>query len=267
MIPIEPRGGESQPEETSHNQEQPLDSVRPPTRRRNSPSIQERMRAFPFTFILIGITLAVFVLQVLSEMLLGTDLVLLLGAKSNTAIRGGQWWRFVSPVFVHAGLLHFGVNMYSLYIIGPAVERFFSGKRFLLIYLLTGIGGVIMSFILSDSLSVGASGAIFGLVGALGGFFFAHRKLLNVSNQLRHLVTVTLMNLTLGLMPGIDNWGHIGGLITGIGLSWWLGPRLSLTQGEAGVRVQDQRPTSSIQLRGALAVIFLIAIMAFLLLF
>ncbi len=235
----------------------PLPQQRPP-----SPPSGERVRAFPVTFILIGVTLAVFLLQILSEALLGADLVLLLGAKSNPAIKAGQWWRFISPVFVHAGLLHFGVNMYSLYIIGPAVERFYTSWRFLLVYVLSGIGGVILSFGLSESLSVGASGAIFGLIGALGGFFFQHRKLLNVAHQLRHLITVTLMNLTLGLMPGIDNWGHIGGLVTGLALSWWLGPRLELVRDLDRVQIVDQQPFEKIRLRAGFTVLVLLIILA-----
>jgi rhomboid protease GluP len=237
----------------------PLPPERPP-----SPPLAERARAFPVTFILIGVTLAVFLLQILSDALLGADLVLLLGAKSNPAIKAGQWWRFISPVFVHAGLLHFGVNMYSLYIIGPAVERFYTSWRFLLVYLMSGIGGVILSFALSESLSVGASGAIFGLIGALGGFFFQHRKLLNVTHQLRHLITVTLMNLTLGLMPGIDNWGHIGGLVTGLALSWWLGPHLELVRDLDGVRIVDQQPFEKIRLRAGFTVLVMIVILALL---
>ncbi|MBN1265804.1 MAG: rhomboid family intramembrane serine protease [Anaerolineales bacterium] len=236
----------------------------PPAAVRSRPSLQERVRAFPVTFSLIGITLVVFLGQVLSDTLLGTDLVLYLGAKYNPAIRSGQWWRFITPVFIHGGLLHFGVNMYSLYIIGPAVERFFKSKRFLFVYLLSGIGGVVLSFALSDSLSVGASGAIFGLIGALGGFFYAHRKLLNVKDQLRHLITVTVLNLTLGLTPGIDNWGHIGGLVTGAALSWWLGPRLALTRDLDLVRIQDQRPFSKILPRAGTAVVVLLTIITLL---
>ncbi len=248
----------------SPGQDHPPGYPPPLPERPPSPPLAERARAFPVTFILIGITLAVFLLQILSEALLGADLVLLLGAKSNPAIKAGQWWRFISPVFVHAGLLHFGVNMYSLYIIGPAVERFYTSRRFLMVYLLSGVGGVIMSFALSESLSVGASGAIFGLVGALGGFFFQHRKQLNVSHQLRHLATVTLMNLTLGLMPGIDNWGHIGGLVSGLALSWWLGPRLELVRDLDGVRIVDQQPFEKIRLRAGFTVLALLIVLALL---
>lgn len=233
--------------------EAPLPQPSPPAR----PGLQKQIRTFPVTFTLIGITLVFYLGQIISAQLFGADLVLYFGAKYNPGIIAGQWWRFITPVFIHGGLLHFGVNMYSLYVIGPAVERFFTSKRFLLVYLLSGIGGVVLSFAMSDSLSVGASGAIFGLVGALGGFFYTHRKILNVANQLRHLIAVTLLNLTLGLTPGIDNWGHIGGLITGALLSWWLGPRLVVHKELNLIRIEDQRPFSRILPRAAAAILVL----------
>jgi rhomboid protease GluP len=194
-------------------------------------ALRRQARRFPATYGLIALTLLVFAAQWLSAQLLGFDLVLSLGAKVNQAIAAGQIWRLVTPLFVHAGLLHIGVNMYSLYVIGPAVERFFGSKRMLVIYLLSGIVGVDFSLGLSPNPSVGASGAIFGLLGALATLLFMHRHIFGRMGtiQFRQLVLVALLNLALGLSPGIDNWGHVGGLIGGSLLTLALGPRFAVS--------------------------------------
>jgi rhomboid protease GluP len=114
-----------------------------------------------------------------------------------------------------------------LYVIGPPVERLFGRPRMLVIYLLSGIAGVAFSLAFSSVASAGASGAIFGLLGALGGFLFLHRGLFGRAGtiQLRQIVLVAVLNLAIGLSPGIDNWGHLGGLIAGLSMAYVIGPR------------------------------------------
>lgn len=197
------------------------------------------------TFGLIGLTSLVFLLQLGSQSLLGYDLVLALGAKVNSLIAQGQIWRLVTPVFIHAGLTHFFINMYSLYAIGPAVERFFGRLRILGLYLLSGVAGVLLSLAFSPNASVGASGAIFGLLGALGALLYRNRMVFGEMGrrQLQQIVLVALFNLALGLSPGIDNWGHLGGLLYGAGLAWFAGPLLQVVQPEAErARLVDRRP-------------------------
>ncbi|MGD2058083.1 MAG: rhomboid family intramembrane serine protease, partial [Anaerolineales bacterium] len=175
-------------------------------------------KQFPGTYGLIAFTVLVFFGQFLSESLFRVDWLLQLGMKSGEEIANGQYWRFVTPIFLHIGILHLFVNMYSLYAIGPAVERFFGTARFLAQYLLSGFAGVIFSLAFSPYPSAGASGAIFGLLGSLGAFLYAHRELFGQFGrfQLRQIAIVALLNLGLGLMPGIDNWGHLGGLLAGV---------------------------------------------------
>jgi len=218
----------------------------------------QRIRRFPATFALIGITVLVFAAQWLGQSLLRADVVLYYGAKINERLAAGEAWRLVTPVFLHAGLLHIGVNMYSLYALGPAVERFFGRGRFLVVYLLAGTSGVLLSLVMSPSPSVGASGAIFGLLGALAAFLYLHRGTFGQlgAMQLRQLVFVALINLGLGLSPGIDNWGHVGGLLAGAGLAWFIGPRFvthMLPDGRP--RLVDQRPKQQVSVRLALAVL------------
>jgi rhomboid protease GluP len=185
---------------------------------------------FPGTVSLIAITILVFLGQILTSQWSGSDQLLAWGAKSRTDILAGEVWRFITPIFLHIGIPHIFVNMYSLYAIGPAVERFFGTPRFVITYMLAGISGVVFSLALSPYPSAGASGAIFGTLGALGAFLYRHRGLFGRFGrlQLRQIILVALLNLGLGLMPGIDNWGHLGGLLAGSILSWWLGPRFEI---------------------------------------
>ncbi len=205
---------------------------------------------FPATFGLIGFTLLAYLGQLLSVALWGQDVLLVLGAKERSALAAGQLWRLITPVFLHIGLLHFFVNMYSLYALGPAVERFFGWARMLLFYLLSGISGVILSDALSSRASVGASGAIFGLLGALAAFLYQHRRVFGSAGgaQFRQLVFVALLNLAIGLSPGIDNWGHLGGLLSGAAMTWFLGPQLRPSWSDrATPGLVDHRPWRAVR--------------------
>lgn len=229
------------------------------------PDPLSRLKQTPATYGLIGLTALVFIAQVLTMELTGSDSVGLYGMKINSAIVAGETWRLVTPVFVHAGLWHIFVNMYSLYALGPAVERLFSSQRMLAVYLLSGISGVILSFGFSPYASVGASGAIFGLLGALGTFIYRHRNRLGRAGrlQLRQIILVTLLNLGLGLLPMVDNWGHLGGLLAGIMLTWTLGPQFEVSlSDDQRPKLVDLRPWHKVRLLTFVAAGFL-AVLAF----
>ncbi len=177
----------------------------------------------PFvTYVLFGLNILIFLLQSLT----GRDLWFYYGAKINEFIIAGEWWRLVTPMFLHAGMAHIAFNSYALYIFGKQVEALFGHRRFMIIYLLSGIAGSVLSFAMSPSPSVGASGAIFGLIGALLIYLYRHRQLFGERGrrQLMQILTVAGINLVIGLSPGIDNWGHVGGLIGGGVLTWLIGP-------------------------------------------
>lgn len=188
-----------------------------------------RLTRAPVTFGLMGLTGVVFVLQLAGEAVFGFDPVLALGVKVNELILAGQLWRLVTPVFIHAGLLHIFVNMYSLFALGPAVERFFGTPRMLALYLIAGVSGVIFSLAFNPFPSVGASGAIFGLLGSLATFLYLHRSVFGPAGgmQLRQLAFVGAINLLASLNPGIDLWGHVGGLVAGVLCTAYFGPRLT----------------------------------------
>jgi rhomboid protease GluP len=165
-----------------------------------------------------------------------------LGAKVNELIVQGQAWRMVTPIFLHVGIVHLAFNVYAIYMIGPQIECYFGHARFLSIYLLSGIYGVLFSFAFSASPSAGASGAIFGLIGTQATFFYRYRNAFGQRGQRRFYSTLSVIafNLILTLTtPNIDIWGHIGGLLAGAALGWGLTPRYAVTMTETGTRVID----------------------------
>lgn len=198
-------------------------------------------------YALMGITIVVYLLQLATQSLLvGYDLPAVLGVKSNELIIAGQLWRLFTPMLLHASIIHIGLNMYALFIFGPGLERNYGHGRFLTLYLLAGFAGNVMSFIFSTANSLGASTAIFGLLGAEAVFLYQNRKIFGRSAQraLVNLVTIAVINLIIGLQPGIDNWGHIGGLLGGVLFAWFGGPVLSVEGIYPDLEVVDSRPRS-----------------------
>ncbi|MGF1504261.1 MAG: rhomboid family intramembrane serine protease [Anaerolineae bacterium] len=172
------------------------------------------------TYVLLGINIVVFLI----DRLLGGQLTVL-GWKEDAAIIAGEFWRLFTPMFLHGGLIHLGLNSYFLYIVGPQIERTFGAFRFLILYILAGIAGAVASFALTPNPSIGASGALFGLLGAFVPFLLLNRELLpNTDQSLRQIGLIIGINLLFGLQPGIDNWGHIGGMLGGMAMAWFITP-------------------------------------------
>ena len=195
------------------------------------------------TYTIVGITVVVYLLQLLAQFVYGYDLPIGLGAKANDAIRAGQLWRFFTPMLLHGSILHIGFNMYALNAFGAGLERRYGHGRFLLLYILGGFAGTVFSFLFSSAYSIGASGAIFGLVAAEGIFLFKNRELFGsqVRGALNNVIFVVASNLFLGLQPGIDNWGHIGGLLGGLIFAWFAGPHWEVQGISPNLQVVDQR--------------------------
>ena len=127
----------------------------------------------------------------------------------------GEYYRLLTGMFLHANIFHLFFNMYALYIIGSQLESFLGRHKFLIVYLLSGLSGSVLSIFFSAGFSVGASGAIFGLLGSLLYFGYHYRVYLEtvVKSQ---IIPLIIINLLFGMLPGIDNWAHIGGLIGGV---------------------------------------------------
>lgn len=136
-----------------------------------------------------------------------------------------QYYRLFTSIFLHAGIVHLVCNMYSLYVIGPQVESFYGKLKYLFIFLFSGISGSLLSlaFASNSAVSVGASGAIFGLLGSICYFGYHYRVYLG--NVLKsQIIPIIVLNLFIGFtFSGIDNFAHIGGLIGGVFASMAMG--------------------------------------------
>lgn len=163
------------------------------------------------TNILIAICVIVFVLDIFLN-----NAIINFGFNNSYLVSNGDFYRLITSVFLHASWIHLIVNMYSLKIIGSQLENFIGKSKFLAVFLISGLMGSLFSVVINSGVSsVGASGAIFGLAGALVYFGYYYRNYLN-DVLLKQLVPIIGLNLVLGFMvSGIDNAAHIGGLIGG----------------------------------------------------
>lgn len=195
------------------------------------------------TYVLIGITVFIYGLQYLSQYTSagGYDWPYLVGGKINELILQGQLWRLITPVFLHASVLHIAFNMYALYSLGSSLERYYGHGKFLLLYFIGAFAGNSLSFLLSKSPSIGASTAVFGLVAAEVVFIYRNRELFGTRarSMLMNLAMIIVVNLLIGLQPGIDNWGHLGGLFGGAVFAWISGPILKMQATLKGYELTD----------------------------
>ncbi len=187
------------------------------------------------TYIMIGACLAVFFLEigygyVRYNTWTGSENVTVLvdlGAKVNELIVLGEVWRLFTAMFLHIGVMHLLFNMWALFAIGRLVEAYYGHVRYAIIYLFGGLFGSLASFAFSPSVSAGASGAVFALTGAAAVYFFRYRENFGSHGRsvLQNMIFIIAVNLAFGLAgSGVDNWGHIGGLVGGLLLGYGLLP-------------------------------------------
>ena len=205
-------------------------------------------RPAPFTIVFLVANIFVFLLIYLqsggeNSPLFNSALVAY-GAKTNALINAGQWWRLVTPIFLHGGVIHLLMNMYGLWILGPYVERLYGSAKFVFFWVLTGVAGVFGSYLTvrpgmqlnmasrflfknGDPVSVGASGALFGLIGVLFVFGIKFRHELPDGFKRAFgtgMLPTILLNVFIGFtIPVIDNAAHMGGLIAGAALALVVG--------------------------------------------
>ncbi len=196
------------------------------------------------TLALITINMLVFVLGFISPEL-GETLFARGASRAFEVLRGGEYYRLFTAMFLHAGLAHIFFNMYALYILGTQLEPVFGHLRFGLIYLFGGLAGSVLSVVmgLADlrgaAFSVGASGAVFAIFGAEMIYLYRHREIMGERGraQFRSLLWLLGLNFMVGIATSfggsrirIDNWAHLGGLLGGLVLTWMIGPRYRVTQ-------------------------------------
>lgn len=192
-----------------------------------------------WTYVILGVNALFYVAMELSGGSTRTSVLIQFGANYAPLVDRGEFHRLIVANFLHIGLVHFFVNNYSLYVVGTRLESLFGHPRFVILYLLTGVSGAVFSFIFTHALSAGASTSLFGVVGGLIAYFFRHRRGLGEFGRqslISALITVAI-NFAYGLFAGagIDNWGHLGGLLGGLALGWFFAPRYEVSELAFGV--------------------------------
>ncbi len=178
------------------------------------------------TYVLIALNVLVYIAMTVASLIFDVNqdlLLLIFGAKVNPLIDAGQVWRLFTCMFLHGGVAHLLCNCYAIFIYGPIVEKLFGRARLIILYVIAGLAGSVMSYAFSINAAVGASGAIFGLIGCM---FYFREKYPHIFKRIfgRGLFAVLGINLLLGfIQPGIDNFGHIGGFLGGFIASWGVG--------------------------------------------
>jgi len=224
------------------------------------------------TYAIIAVTVVFYILQIASVVIFGypsaastnLDWLELFGARINDFIRAGQVWRLLTPALLHGSIPHIFFNMYALFSLGVSLERYFGHGRFLVLYVLGAFAGNVTSFLFTNGYSVGASTAIFGLIGAEGVFLYQNRTLFadRFRSAIGNVIFIAAINLfVIGSLPGIDNWGHIGGLIGGLMFTSFAGPLWNVEANQLGYSLVDKRPVREIII-GAVVVVFIFGVLA-----
>lgn len=191
-----------------------------------------RQRFFPViaTYVLLALNILVFICMTLSGGSSNVVVLLNFGASYGPFFRAGEYWRLVTPMFLHIGWEHLLTNMFALWLLGSFLEPLYGYGRFALLYVLSGMGGSLLSMEASPHIAAGASGAIFGIAGAMLVTGLAHPQ--TVPRRWKGvfgigILLVIVLNLVFGhFVRHIDNWAHLGGLATGLILAWIIPPAM-----------------------------------------
>lgn len=206
------------------------------------------------TWALIAVNLAIFALTALIPSL--ENEVVRGFANQPAAVDAGEYWRLFTAMFLHANIIHVLMNMLALQSLGSVIEVAFGHRRYILIYILGGLAGSILSAGLNGPFvfSVGASGAVFALFGAEAAHLYTNWQVMGPSAQmrLRQVIMLAVLNFSIGFfgnMTGggafnIDNWAHIGGFLGGALLAYLIGPRyaVKVSPDQTIVQINDTRP-------------------------
>ncbi|MBI3589909.1 MAG: rhomboid family intramembrane serine protease [Candidatus Melainabacteria bacterium] len=178
------------------------------------------------TKIIIYLILFMYLAELYFNAIYSDKAIILLGAKWNEGITNGQYWRFITPTFLHGNLIHLFLNLFAVHIFGTELESIYGSIRFSAVFLLTSWGAILASYTFSSGIAIGASGTVFGIIGCLVVFYFKQRKKVSGAiMRFKSMYTLVIINLVFGfLIPKIDNFAHLGGLITGIIIGWFLCP-------------------------------------------
>lgn len=184
--------------------------------------------------ILIVIMIIMFFIEILFSALYNDKAIIFLGAKWNEGITNGEYWRFITCTFLHGSFIHLFLNVFAIYIFGQEVESLFGNFRFLLTYLISSWGASLTSYVFSNEIAIGASGAVFGIIASLVVFFYKQREKVSGANlRYKSMYTLIIINLVFGFfLPRIDNAAHIGGTISGLVSSYFISPEYKIQTNE-----------------------------------
>jgi rhomboid protease GluP len=183
----------------------------------------------PATLVLIGLYVVTFIWQVATGALASQEAILAAGALDGGAVARGEVWRLVSATFLHGGIEHLFGNAIMFYIVGIGLEHALGTRQMLWVYSVAGLGGSVLSALLTDGPSVGASGAIFGVMTGLVAVLHRHRARIMLRDRRIALVLALLAGWQLfqgAFTPYVDNWAHLGGAMAGFWLAWKLEPAM-----------------------------------------
>jgi rhomboid protease GluP len=169
--------------------------------------------------------------------------LIILGAKWNTAINDGEYWRLITYGFLHGNLIHLLLNMIALHVFGREVEMIYGNVRFLIIFLLSILVAGITSYNFSNGIAIGASGGLFGVLGSLMYFFYKEKKeIVGAEMRFKSMYTLLIINIVFGfLIPNIDNSAHFGGLISGAILAFILAPKYEIVSNNNKITIQKYK--------------------------
>ena len=173
----------------------------------------------PVTFSIMAVTVAIYLVGMVS-----TDLDNLLFenlAQANWLVAAGEWWRIFSAALLHGSLMHIGFNMYALYLFGPRMEQQVGSSSFAALYVAAAGTGGLVSYLFGsiDQISIGASGAIFGLFGAWIFVAWKMRKTPGGRSMFTQLFVLLAINVVISLTPVFDGLAHLGGFVAGLGIA------------------------------------------------
>ncbi len=191
----------------------------------NSQKPHENPADYLVTYFIIAINIVIFLISAYFSgniFNIDSNVLIAMGAKDNALISSGQYYRLLTSEFLHEGIVHITMNMYSLYIVGKLVEKIYGKSRYIVIYIVSAICASSLSYLCSSSMSIGASGAIFGIMGATLVMAYKLRDRIG-KGFLKNVIVVIVINLIFSVsVPNIDLFAHLGGFISGTALSWIL---------------------------------------------
>ena len=177
----------------------------------------------PITILLASVNILVLLLDLLLD-----GKIIEIGAKSSYGIINGEFWRLLTPIFLHADIFHLVTNLFGILVFGSIIEKKLGSMKFVAIYVLSGIYGNTFSFYFSPYLGVGSSGSVFGVLASLLTYFYLNKNMFGyiAKEYLISIITIISISLIFGFISsGIDNAAHLGGILSGLIISLLIMPK------------------------------------------